>query len=138
MKRKLLPLYFVLLENISFKQCKNCKKYLKGLMRMNKLLLEMKERLLFKTLSWRRSLSCRNQSLDLRSKSMDWFLYDRDIRHERVKTPMPRCWSFWVSDYLHMLEIWTKFELLAIFLSLVIVSENCQTFYTRPEESSCY
>ena len=32
------------------------------------------------TLSWRRSLSCRNQC-----KSMDWFLYDRDLRHERVK-----------------------------------------------------
>ena len=31
------------------------------------------------------SLSYRNQSIDLRSKSMDWFLYDRDLRHERVK-----------------------------------------------------
>ena len=27
------------------------------------------------TLSWRRPLSYRNQSIDLRSKSMDWFLY---------------------------------------------------------------
>ena len=34
------------------------------------------------TLSWRRSLSYKNQS----SKSMDWFLYDRDIYHERVIT----------------------------------------------------
>ena len=25
-----------------------------------------------------------NQSIDLQSKSMDWFLYDRDLRHERV------------------------------------------------------
>ena len=23
-----------------------------------------------------------NQSTDLKSKSMDWFLYDRDLRHE--------------------------------------------------------
>ena len=30
-------------------------------------------------------LSQRNQSIDLRSKSMDWFLYDNGIRHERVK-----------------------------------------------------
>ena len=32
------------------------------------------------TLSWRRSLSYGNQSIDL-----DWFLYDTDIHHERVK-----------------------------------------------------
>ena len=37
------------------------------------------------TISWRRYLLYRNQSLDLQSKSMDWFLYDRNFRHERVK-----------------------------------------------------
>ena len=37
------------------------------------------------TLSWRRSLSYRNESIDFLSKSMNWFLYDRDLRHERVK-----------------------------------------------------
>ena len=36
-------------------------------------------------LSWRRPLSYRNQSIDLRSKSMDWFLYDNGLCHERVK-----------------------------------------------------
>ena len=36
------------------------------------------------TLSWRRPLSYRNQYIDLLCKSMDWFLYDRDLRHERV------------------------------------------------------
>ena len=36
------------------------------------------------TLSWRRPLSYRNQSIDLQSKSMDWFLYDNGLRHERV------------------------------------------------------
>ena len=36
------------------------------------------------TLSWFGSLSYRNQSIGLQSKSMDWFLYDRDICHERV------------------------------------------------------
>ena len=35
-------------------------------------------------LSWRRSLSYRNQSIDLLCKSMGWFLYDRDLHHERV------------------------------------------------------
>ena len=37
------------------------------------------------TLSCRRSLSYRNQSIGLLCKSMDWFLYDMDLRHERVK-----------------------------------------------------
>ena len=37
------------------------------------------------TLSWRRFLSYRNQFIDLVCESMDWFLYDRDLRHERVK-----------------------------------------------------
>ena len=37
------------------------------------------------TVSWRRSLSYRNQSIDLLCKVMDMFLYDRDLGHERVK-----------------------------------------------------
>ena len=36
------------------------------------------------TFSRRRPLSYRNQSIDLQSKSMDWFLYDNGLRHERV------------------------------------------------------
>ena len=36
-------------------------------------------------LSWRGSLSYRNQSIDLLCKSMDWFLYDNGLRHERDK-----------------------------------------------------
>ena len=37
------------------------------------------------TLSWRRPLSYRNESIDLQSKPMDWFLYDIGLYHERVK-----------------------------------------------------
>ena len=37
-------------------------------------------------LPWRRSLSYWNQSIDLLSKSVDWFLCDNDLRHERIKT----------------------------------------------------
>ena len=37
------------------------------------------------TLSRRKSLSYRNQLIDLLCESMDWFLYDRDLRHEKVK-----------------------------------------------------
>ena len=36
------------------------------------------------TLSWRRPLSYRNQSIYLLHKSVDWFLYDNSLRHERV------------------------------------------------------
>ena len=40
---------------------------------------------LFLTLSRRRPLSYRNQSINLLCKSMDWFLYDNGLRLERVK-----------------------------------------------------
>ena len=36
------------------------------------------------TLSWRRPISYRNQSIDFLHKSMDWFLYDNGLRHKRV------------------------------------------------------
>ena len=36
------------------------------------------------TLSWWWSQSCKNQSIDLLCKSMHWFLYERDLLHERV------------------------------------------------------
>ena len=36
-------------------------------------------------LSWWRPLSYRNQPIDLFCKSMDWFLYDNSLCHERVK-----------------------------------------------------
>ena len=39
----------------------------------------------FENLSWRRLLSYRNQSIDMQSKSVNWFLYDNGLRHERVK-----------------------------------------------------
>ena len=39
----------------------------------------------FLTLSRRRLLPYRNQSIDLLCKSMDWFLYDNGLRLERVK-----------------------------------------------------
>ena len=36
------------------------------------------------TLLWRRPLSCRNQPIDLWSKSMEWSLYNNGLRHERL------------------------------------------------------
>ena len=40
------------------------------------------------TLSRRRPLSYRNQSIGLLCKLMDWFLYANGLRHERVNIPM--------------------------------------------------
>ena len=40
------------------------------------------------TLSWRRPLSYRSQSIDLLGKSLDWFLYDNGLGHERVNVRM--------------------------------------------------
>ena len=34
---------------------------------------------------WRRSLLFRSQSIELQNKSMDWFLYNGDLRHKRIK-----------------------------------------------------
>ena len=38
------------------------------------------------TPSWRTSLLYNNQSIGLLCKSRDWFLYDRDVCHEKVNT----------------------------------------------------
>ena len=46
------------------------------------------------TCSWWRSLSYRNQSIDLFCKSIDWFLYDRGLRCDRVKVALlQRCYK---------------------------------------------
>ena len=45
------------------------------------------------TLSWQGPLSYRNQSIDLQSKSMYWFLYDNGLRHKRVKHQPTNCLS---------------------------------------------
>ena len=53
------------------------------------------------TLSWRGSLSYRNQSVDLLSKSTHQFLYNRDLRNEKVKPMSSQSYTlfqcFWVS-----------------------------------------
>ena len=57
------------------------------IMRLNIITATNDIRLRLLTLSWRRSLSYSNQSMDLQSKSgfWHWFLYDRDLRHKKLK-----------------------------------------------------
>ena len=71
------------------------------------------------TLSRRWSLSYRNQSIDLFCKSMNWFLYARDLRHERVKQKVSNLRGVFTGVNLKM-ELFKKivngFQRLTIFL----------------------
>ena len=64
------------------------------------------------TLSWRRPLSYRNQCIDLGSKSMDWFLCDKGLRHERANknhftvTGRTTGHPSWASRFLSKQEFW--------------------------------
>ena len=58
------------------------------------------------TLSWRRSLSYRNQFIDLTSKSMDWFLFGRVLHHGRVEP--------WVMSLMAL--VYVLYERVSIFL----------------------
>ena len=68
------------------------------------------------TFSWRRSLSYRNQSIDLQSKSMDWFLYDKDLRHERLN-------SFWLWFFQYYLKIMSIFRMETLFESSTVENQ---------------
>ena len=52
-------------------------------------------------LSLRRSLLYKNQSIDLHSKSMDWFLYDRNLHSERDKQVVAFLGSSFHAEVLH-------------------------------------
>ena len=46
------------------------------------------------------SLSYRNQFIDLPCKSMNWFVYDKDHHHERVKIKV-----FWIKGYGNIISV---------------------------------
>ena len=48
-----------------------------------------------------RSLLYRIQSNDLLCKSIDWFLYDRDLRHERVKFSSSKPYTLYLDQQLN-------------------------------------
>ena len=56
------------------------------------------------TLSWRKSLSYRNQSTDFLWKSINWFLYDRDLRHKIVNM-----WIFKSLNNVNPEFVWSYF-----------------------------
>ena len=60
--------------------------------------------------SWWRSLPYRNQSIDFLCKLIDWFLYDKDLRHERVRTS-ENLWLFDVfREYKNETLNWIDFK----------------------------
>ena len=93
------------------------------------------------TFSWRTSLSYRNQSIDLQRKSMDWFLYNKDLRHERVKSRFIMLWLiikfwfvYWSSiflflgiDYMREIGSLPNHTNLRSFLRLVL--QNSKSLY---------
>ena len=86
-KKQRLILDLIYANNFSYKG-----NYPRGLEIIWKLRLKQLFRIKFDlTLSWRRSLSYRNQSTELQSKSIVSFLYDKDLRHETFKNSIPSC-----------------------------------------------
>ena len=80
-------------------------------------------RLIPLTLWIRRSLSYRTQSIDLQSKSMDWFLYERNLRHDRVKVlSSPSPWTFLIF----------KIEITESYLNLTLLTK----LYEKIEKSN--
>ena len=73
------------------------------------------------TLSWRRPLSYRNQSIDLFSKSMDWFLFDNGPRHERVK------WNFRKAYRSNRSQMFFKIGILKNFAIFTEKKHLCTT-----------
>ena len=67
------------------------------------------------TFLWRRFLSYRNQSTDLQSKSVDWFLNDKDVSNERVNCV--------VIDALHISCSYPIFMQFVIFVCFVWIQK---------------
>ena len=69
------------------------------------------------TLSWRRFVSYINQFIALQSKSMDWFLYDKDLQHERVNALFPKMVKHFESPAANDINSLTKLIILGIWFA---------------------
>ena len=81
------------------------------------------------TLSWRRPLSYRNQSIDLVCKSMGWFLYDNGLRHERVKPVFNSVlWLFCLSgnlfDFLFLVDLFRNIFIIFYCWNITLISHE--------------
>ena len=84
--------------------------------------------------SCRKSRSYRNQSVDLQGKSMDCFLHDRDLRHERVKgiESFVRFSLSFLLGFQNICNESTEFHFQNIDNQLCIIEQNLKN---RPERS---
>ena len=94
------------------------------------------------SLSRRKSLSYRNHSIDLLCKSMDWFLYDRDLHPERVIPVFPNDFnkmrivcnihSYWLNAFIssrHDHEVFylqnIHFKIASLCLDVFLIKRIC-------------
>ena len=94
------------------------------------------------TLSWRKPISYRNQSIYLLYKPMDWFLYDIGLRRERIKfiSKSNICtWNFHIQYSPELTNFLQKqyclFHLLLIYFRAVL--QSCYCFITKYKKSNC-
>ena len=82
------------------------------------------------TLSWRRSLSYRNQSIDLQSKWMNWFLYDSDFCHERVNLNILKviCYGSYYSSF--KIQFFSYSNLIKLNCFQLLNFDNCKEILT--------
>ena len=108
--RDSLPLHLLLCKSWIFVKEKPDRKK-KGIMYYNTYQMTLGVWWMKRVLSflWQRSLLYRNQSIDLQNKSMDWFLYDRNFRHERVNALLLACihWDI-LFDYDKTIDIYAS------------------------------
>ena len=83
------------------------------------------------TLSWRRSLSYRNQTIDLLNKSMGWFLYDRNLLMKEL-THFPSMLRFclpWKQRFSDVFRGYKNETLMWNVLTLLWVLKCCESIY---------
>ena len=70
------------------------------------------------------TLSLINQTIDFQSKSVDWFLYDKDLRHERVNALLLACIHRDIFlDYDKIIDIYAS-RYSGVMLLINLLSEN--------------
>ena len=96
------------------------------LVRLNKLDIQHKWHGVFSSiiLSLCRSLSNRNQSIGFQSKSMDLFLYGKDLCHEKVKK------SYLFEVYSIFMSAFNKSQMLLMASSPCMINRNLHTILT--------
>ena len=83
----------------------------------------------------------RNQCIDLQSKLLDFFLYDRELRHDRVKKLLTDHFIWWYSNILIVwfnLDLKISCHLLLFFIYWTPCSINVSFFLALQKGFSSY